>query len=117
MKPGRELDCLVVEKVLSIPRNDTRCGYGKIYWEDGHLGSLTRPVWRWNGSGFRQDFQPSTDIAAAWELVNRLISKGEIFRISKWGTDWEAEFAPYSGIGESAPHAICVAALKAVNAL
>lgn len=88
MKPGRELDALVAEKVL---------GSERIGWA------------------------PSTDIAAAWELVEKLkdILKGEFclsFVNSEWTVyrDWHTDSEPL-GWAQTAPHAICLAALNVVG--
>jgi hypothetical protein len=72
------------------------------------------------------------DLAAAWQVVEAMHTKGELFGIV-WkagvffrGTDedlgrlgWEAEFRRTGAFGasESAPLAICIAALKAVDKL
>lgn len=111
MKPGRELDALVAEKVMG---------------------------WRWFTDEFnprpvlvppgmpRQSALPSfsTDIAAAWEVVERL--RGMEPELS-WNDEarcwivgfWKGPSAPSTihGSSDSAPNAICLAALKAVGRL
>jgi len=93
MKPGRELDTLVAEKVMGL-NHDKLDGYPAYY---------------------------STDIAAAWEVVEKLIP--DCFLTLQWIEGWEVshfEPGPYGGHmhlahGDSAPHAICLAALKALE--
>ena len=101
MNPGRELDALVAEKVMGIgPR----------------------------GLAFPKKY--STDIAAAWEAVETLTSPKSRHRFScttlhcdcnsgLWsfgdidrdGTVWPRQDA------HTAPHAICLAALRVVGAI
>ena len=115
MNAGRELDALVAEKVFG--------------WTGGHYESL--PF--------------STDIAAAWEVVERLRSRGissghgfnwdlcikvghsddsgwfvELFDLSSMGYCGPADTTiRWDGVdvrnAETASHAICLAALKAVG--
>ncbi len=123
MKPGRELDALVAEKVMGFSRREPRT------WPDGSLA----------GAGWRDDenstFYPdasdmlphfSSDIAAAWEVVDLLERENYVVSVSqskKYFKTHQAavqvQFKPYTdnlhdyAFGESAPHAICLAALKA----
>ena len=99
MNPGRELDALVAEKV-----------FGETIFK--HKADWEPPEY-------------STDISAAWEVVNKL-SGGFYFSIDgQWRSQltgkisWRSRFkpsldAPYIS-GDTAPHAICLAALKAVG--
>lgn len=88
MNPGPELDALVAEKVMG--------------WRDDV--ALLPPSY-------------STDIKAAWEVVEKM---GSNFIIA---SEKRGEFAVFFGPGEidefckssSSPHAICLAALKAVG--
>lgn len=111
MAPGRELDALVAEKVLGY--EITPGGY------TGYLPSF------------------STDIAAAWEVVEKLRAMNSTLELYSPGAlvndemgihavEWQATFKsweePWGPHGPSveaqtAPHAICLAALKAVGAL
>lgn len=126
---GRELDALVAEKVFGkvFPPN------GRYLDEPGHL--------RYAGGvpGFNHlvnDVLPkySTDIAAAWEVVERLTAEwgwwdmefgwrtiSEVERNEKGWTNWcitllgpDDDVEVFFKAG-SAAHAICLAALKAVN--
>lgn len=112
LKPGGELDALVAEKVM-----------GWRWFTDEFN---TRPVLIPPGMP-QQCATPhySTDIAAAWAVVEKL---GERFRFeirNHEGYDWNVYVRPWdtriSMSGESVtkenlPHAICLAALKAVGA-
>lgn len=130
MNPGRELDALIAEKVMgwtSVSYYDN--GRGKEHWGFAPK-QLQASVPRY-----------STDIAAAWEVVKRLSSEWKLYLKSdftkprEWvqgctfscnqlakvtllhfknGMTVEAE----SNIGlvlDSVPHAICLAASKAVG--
>lgn len=118
MNPGRELDALIAEKVMGLEP-----------W----------PEQRFNERAFKAPIVPfgqepkpcscpnySTDIAAAWQVVGRL--DGQWTLDGHEGIGWTAKF--YSSTGgldavvvrvesraPTAPHAICLAALKAVGAL
>jgi hypothetical protein len=140
LKPGRELDTLVAEKVMGIEVvydafggpcvpgtdsvSDPRGDYG--------LGPIT------TGDSI-PDY--STDISAAWEVVESMAAK--TFEVTvegggpygdrpdlQNGEGWYASFylgdsnAPWkSGTinaqawASTAPHALCLAALKAVGAI
>ena len=129
MNAGRELDALVAEKVMeqsvtwfglgedkslmfsdTIDRNEERRRRGEMLW--GYPGGGDVPEY-------------STNMTAAWEVVDRM-------RADAWFVDledsssltygpWWCQFARsrYTAKGEStgqtAPHAICLAALKALG--
>ena len=67
---------------------------------------------------------PSTDIVAAWEVVEKL-SGGHHIVLERFSYGWRCDISALSagkGTGgcrtaraHTAPHAICLAALKAVN--
>ncbi len=99
LKPGRELDALIAEKVM---------GYQKGI-KIAHTGAQ---LWTTGGASF--SFHPSTDIAAAWEVVERL--QRHNITISRDITGrWFVKYATIDEVAETAPHAICLAALKAVG--
>ena len=97
MKPGRELDALVAEKVM--------------------------------GHGSQFNFSPSTNIADAWLVVEKLkehdkdvicISVGWLMGADKFPDIYRAvvawrEHRSIQADAETAPHAICLAALKAIG--
>lgn len=120
MKAGRELDTLVAEKVMGWEA--TADG---LYWDARQkrtrlvLGSAIakkrEEMGIENGPGFV--FAPSTDIAAAWEVVE----KADLW--SLYGSIGDGpyraciQFEDREGLmtADTAPLAICLAALKAVN--
>jgi hypothetical protein len=101
-QPGRELDALVAEKAMGMLTQVSGDRY-KYYWmrpsEDVHWDTLPRY---------------STDIATAWALVEK-------FRlaVTPWSTQgWIATVEPGEGWicpADTAPHAICLAALFIVG--
>ena len=120
MEAGRELDTLVAEKVMGWEA--TADG---LYWDARQkrtrlvLGSAIakkrEEMGIENGPGFV--FAPSTDIAAAWEVVE----KADLW--SLYGSIGDGpyraciQFEDREGLmtADTAPLAICLAALKAVS--
>ena len=119
MKPGRTLDALISEKVMGItPEFETReliDGTGR------KIGSVELP-------GGPAPY--STDIAAAFEVVEALRAKGFTFVLGDFESRGSIPMKPTAEIramfgrtgyrvemipGDSATHAICLAALKAVG--
>ena len=97
LEAGLELDALVAEKVM-----------GWFVAKGPH--SPTSPP----------DLIPrySTDIAAAWEVVEKMIDQGRRFVINNnfSRTMFIADFCGRDVLEKTAPLAICRAALKAVGA-
>ena len=119
---GRELDALVAEKVMGWTRG-LRYGNGNGEWiEPGRENDAHKRTW---------DTTPcfSTDIAAAWQVVERMEADGwghkHLFHspgAEDPGYYWTF-MKPGKGIrsmseshAETLPLAICLAALKAVGA-
>lgn len=115
LRAGRELDALVAEKVMGMSLLKLN-GWGPL------VDGMDREPPRF-----------STDIAAAWRVVELVQKeKGQDFRIDRlnWGgsmQDWVAGFGSIAtghgegthlaqGRADTAAHAICLAALKAVDA-
>jgi len=111
MKPGRELDALVAEKVMEWKTNWLKTDW----WEEINPNTHRH-------KGLVKDFKPSADIAAAWEVAEQLQKQGYVVCI---------ELLPYEetsvGVYEADPanqiayaksnkpaEAICKAALLAV---
>lgn len=123
MKPGRELDALIAQKVM---------GWEVKHSDELKLPSETYGPWpgRWayrippstGWSCMIPDF--STDIKAAWIVVERLHSEGVQFEIGNRRV-FEPDELPFWAAfgksnrhvtdGETAPHAICMAALGFVE--
>lgn len=112
MSPGRELDTLVAEKVMGrIVSLDPL--WMKIYeTPDAFVETSQSRAWR------RWLHPYSTDIAAAWEVVEKLcdVELRDGWDGKRW---WRCTIGHKhaSARAYSAPHAICLAALKAVRAI
>ena len=133
MDAGRELDALVAKKVM---RYTTRLSKTRVYNSETHrFEPDPRIVWV-TPEGLGAGRQPpcySTDIAAAWQVVEKMRqrwdmgdSTSDFWTIKDCGlTGWrvEVEFFPdhdaptvvHEVVSLSLPHAICLAALKAVG--
>ena len=115
LEPSPELDRLVAERVMEWQESSDFA----IEKETGDLlkidlsDSIFKGLWKWS---------PSTDIAAAWEVVNKLLSRYNISIYSgrypiRWFVqmvaveDWETKALVED---ENLPLAICRAALLAV---
>lgn len=128
MNAGRELDALVEEKVMGFVWNEARCrvcGWpitdlevaGRAYCTKDSCALRPRPEHR------ADDPAPySTDIAAAWEVVERFqvkpLSTGEHYaqRANFWLCMQEGTNNPiYAWDAKRAAHIICLASLKAVG--
>lgn len=125
MKPGRELDALIVEKVIGWKPF-------KKKWEAGaHRGY--HDAWL-DGEGREVCIQCpeySTDIAAAWVVVEKLRESKKTIALSSvyhqtanpyWSwicriewTDKRLGYQTSIGLSESVPHAICLAALDSIG--
>ena len=128
MEAGRELDALIAEKVMGWSSQADG-----LYWDAGNhrtrlvLGSIIAKkrdeMGLENAQGFV--FAPSTNITDAWEVVERLVStpgpngdhhsvqvdySGDAVVVIDENEDWQV-----SAIADTAPLAICLAALKAVS--
>ena len=111
MKPGRELDARVAEKVMGWKTNWLKTDW----WEE--INPNTH-----HHKGLVKDFKPSTDISAAWEVVEKMFERGgcEIGCYgSKSGGKWfEVIVITMNGevkvTAHTAHEAICKAALLAV---
>lgn len=128
LKPGRELDALIAEKVM-----------GLRYYPPGNSATciVETPGWYSPGQSRVVESLPaySTSIAAAWEVVEKLTGSGDCtFQMARntvlpkehrkddpgtWAR-FEVMFGYAGGRGAraeaaTAPHSICLAALKAIG--
>lgn len=121
LKPGRELDALVAEKVMgwkqyTFPDAEWCQGYaGKQYWQDG-----VTTVTCTNEDGTPNCPNYSTNIAAAWAVIEKLRAREPLFRFFMDYNPqalWCVNIAPFPPVTrcESPSHAICLAALRAVG--
>lgn len=116
MKPGRELDALIAKEVFGakVEFVNQKAGWRIDYRAD--KDECNNPIFTDYGCEGHRLKQYSTDIAAAWEVVEKLCRDSErhfvIEKTGAWLVRFRAgEFTP----GETAPHAICLSALKAVG--
>lgn len=116
---GRELDAIVAEKVVGY-----RWVKGGTFLLDSHLSVAV--LVEANGTHLDTKNLPryTSDIAAAWEVVEKLHEMGLYVAISKdpdrftWdvrGWNDKTNSNRFIGFAETAPLAICLAALKAVE--
>ena len=112
LKPGRELDALIAEKIFGWSLDPNRAS-DDICW--------LMPPGGWHVA--KSVPQYSTDIAAAMEVVEKLSEYGWHFSLTRtadgsvvafFHKDW---FRRNEKLIETAPHAICLAALKAVGVI
>lgn len=123
MKAGRDLDALIAEKIMGfIP-----LGHGNYKTPEGKLLHM------WGGWGMGGPIDPaetwvpeySTDISAAWEVLEKaklltypnllfLYNDGENYCIGE--TNGVNDCIPPLAKAATAPRAICLAALKTLEA-
>lgn len=111
IEPGRELDVLVAEKVMGWKTNWLKTDW----WEEINPNTHRH-------KGLVKDFKPSADIAAAWEVVEKMHEWGgcDIGCYGKGSQKWfSVSTFPDNGqkievTKHAAPEAICKAALIAV---
>lgn len=118
----RELDALVAEKVMGWKKapNGAWMSYEKDAFGNG--GWKSHATWKANASVSAVRFTPSTDIAAAWQVVEKMKERQWNFTIADLVKNkWRAEFGGSRKHkqtwedADTAPRAICLAALKAVG--
>lgn len=117
MTPGRELDARVAERVMGCPVKIGPFGaaYCPCEYTDIHAG----PPHGGKGAGLARY---SEDIAAAWAVVERMREQHDYWgRLEVDASDSaSAEFIMVNGPihrawAKTLPHAICLAALQAVD--
>ena len=110
LEAGRELDTLVAERVMGWKLKSHK-------WIDGEtrLGDFPEDK-KETGTSYRRVLKYTTDISAAWEVVEKMNSEGFAFYIL-WttGIPWamfdKDSSMEYSAEADTAPLAICRAAL------
>jgi len=119
LKAGPELDRLIAERVMEWRESSDFA----IEKETGNLlkidlsDSIFKGLWKWS---------PSTDVAAAWEVVEYMAQKqfdftlsghGEKYTVQVWNADPGANRVrnPLATVYGPIPLAICQAALLAVK--
>jgi hypothetical protein len=111
---GRDLDAEVAEKVMgwTLEIQDDRNDAYSQTWRTGP-NILTDSL-------FVYEFEPSIDIAAAWQVVEYMQGRELTDFSVSWDVRndswcWVARFARTEATGPTAPLAICRAALAAVS--
>jgi hypothetical protein len=99
MKAGRELDALVAEMVVNLPKE---------------LISINGPI-AYQGHQVREIELYSTDICAAWEVVEKMVEKVCDMSLERAGLNWHATFAAVTATASTPEMAICLAALKFIG--
>lgn len=130
----RELDALVAEKVMGC-----RVLHQAASVAGPYCGCLSDGGYKKGPHGDPREFDAdlyaySTDISAAWQVVEKMKSNGYTFELDDRKAGWAASFVAYgqdsktlgwvkavaagvpTEIAEAAPRAICLAALKTVAA-
>ena len=120
LKAGRELDALVAEKVMGWKECTVEAGITG----QAALGSIG--AWYWIDEGGRKMIEGyvkpySKNIAAAWEVVEKLLESGESVAVRQGqipsGMIRQCCIGFREGVeAETVPLAICRAALVAVGA-
>ena len=113
MEAGKGFDAIIARQVMGWTKatlHDDVTG-PEAYWCMG--GKAMAPV---------DSFTPSTDIASAWEVVEKLRAQGHHTILSPHDEGWALTILNAFTSGEdlvatahTAPLAICLAALKAVQ--
>lgn len=111
LEAGREMDALMAERVMGWVR------YGDHWVTTGHEPNALGCTYRWAA----MTFAPSTDIAAAWEVVEKLQDHGMAMSLVFGVYTWECKFGDAGDVFGEARHpdaslAICHAALEAMGA-
>lgn len=121
--PGKRLDSWIAEKVMGWRKKTFPGGGGGFTaWvnEDGKVMRLISNS-TMSETCYRCDyFRPSTDIAAAWEVVEKMSEQWPQYQLAKiedgWSVMWGFDgYGWPEATGKTAPEAICKAALLALE--
>ena len=126
MEAGRELDILIAEKRMGLRRRVFLGQDSKSLWDDKAIFDAMESA---DLTHLNADDKAccvpyySTDISSAWEVVEKLALTFELGWLpTDKGLNWDASFGEKRGseegtttYAETAPHAICLAALKTVR--
>lgn len=126
---GRQLDAEIAERVMGATWTDAPPGYTESQWlqfpERGR-GGMPVLAYRYTNEGRERVYKVSlalysSDIAAAFQVVEVMRAKGSALCLDSYHGRWRAEFS--CGFSLQAAYrdtpalAICLAALKAIDAL
>jgi hypothetical protein len=120
MNAGRELDALVAEKVMGFHKHHAHDYYINVPDEEWDNNNDAPFPYYWPQWGFPPY---STSIADAWLVVEKLRENFDgivlAYRNGDTGKEWRVEFNTEHGwsaeYAETAPMAICLAALEAIK--
>lgn len=134
MKVGRELDALVAEKVMGLPITDftkTACQpyyswggeYTNIHYAPNNEPYVVTGVEKAGCPQVRRIDDYSTSIADAWQVVEKLRERNVISISCMINRKWRCEIVqaesapqqPINAFADTAPLAICLAALAATG--
>lgn len=115
MKPGKELDAFIAEKIFHMDMTVIVHHPRPMSLDPGSVNYVDPWIKRPEIDNY------STDIAAAWSVAELLMRTGFRLIIQNECLPKEesflAAFGEHVAKGQSAPHAICLAAMKAVGVL
>lgn len=122
MKPGRELDALVAEKVISNAPHEKVPGTNFIKGI-AFEAQFIKKIDKKSGTisvGMEYTYPPySTSIEAAWEVFNKFklndLTRGVDGWTCRFGITKDNYIMQIDATADTAPHAICLAALKAIG--
>lgn len=120
-QPGRCLDAWIAEKVMGWKRRDDKA---HRVLSDSEI-EIIGPGWEAPFNDELVTLYPiapsfSTDIAAAWKVISKIGAGFDLCFIPDsraWSAQFYASGIPRGASGATAPFAICLAALKAVEEL
>jgi len=111
---GRELDAMVAEMVMGLDVVWSRRSV--LGWRGSDIYDQDEPCFNGDPSGTFAVPCYSKDILAVLEVVERLRSSQSNFDLTWHGGGWHCNFNTYMYYADTAPLAICLAALEAVDA-
>lgn len=122
LEPGRELDALVAEKVMGLENVKFQPLRTKKIPGGNNFLIINEDLYYGCGELEKQVPTYSTDIISAWEIVEKLKHLEPELTWSDEHQCWHMTLWKGANQGmmpgsKTAPHAICLAALKAVGAL
>lgn len=104
MPAGQDIDSLVAEKVMGWQRSNSMymqwdTADGLVTWAETSFGS----------------FRPSVDIGAALKVLEKVPSEWSVGMHRTLDGKWSADYGLGQAYADTAPLAICRAALKAMD--
>lgn len=119
-KAGPELNALVAEWVMKWTRLTSPSG-DYVPWEDDKRRRHNTHVAARSFAGL-MEWSPSTDLATAWEVVEKLRTDNYWIQVGTCDAGWNVQIGRINKllqhvtvVADTVPLAICLAALKAVG--